>query len=400
MPASSAELVWPAIALVFSGIFALLWRADLERKYLLGFFSGFLALAIAMAFHIAFVSWNTPAAVAVAHGLSGLSIIAIVWGACSRVGQRIPLAVMAAVALASAIILFAALDSGHNGVALSVQNASVGLLFGVGAIGIWMARPSEVLDRALLWVLGALATVALVRPALVFLANADVDRMVGRQSDFSVAGLIIMTVLTVLLGLCLLAIALREAMELRLGARGIDAISGFLDQRSFEQTCVQSLAKARNLQIPACLAMVQLDWYHSVKERWGEESTNGLIRQVSDVVRDWQREGDILGRISEDRFGVLIVASGSKSGLTTIQKLREAVDRSCNGNYSSHMRFTLSISVAEIKKGMTFTQLFVQVAQPLEKSRARGGNMTAVGGHEVPNFDLAPPELGQIASNA
>lgn len=401
MPASSAALVWPAIAFVFAAIFGLLWRANPERKYLLGFLIGFLTLAIVMAFHIAFASSsNTSAAVAISHGLSSLSIIAIVWGACNRLGQRLPIAVMVAVALASTMILFAAMDSGKSGVALSVQNASVGVQFGVGAIAMWMARPSGVLDKALLWTMGALAAVTFVRPAILFLLNADVDRMVGRQSDFTVAGLIVMTVLTVLLGLCLVAIALREAMELRLGARGNDAVSGFFDQRTFEQACVSSLATARSLQVPACLAMVQLDWYHSINERWGEDSTNGLIRQVSDVVREWQREGDIIGRIAEDRFGVMIVGSGSQSGLRAIQKLRDAVDRSCNEGYGSHFKFTLSISLAEIRTGVNFTQLFVQVAQPLEKARARGGNMTIVGGHEVPSSDVAPPELGQIPPNA
>lgn len=400
MPASSAALVWPAIALVFVAIFWHLWRANPERKYLLGFFFGFLALAIAMAFHIAFPLSNTAGTVAVAHGLSSLSIIAIMWGACSRLGQRIPLAAMGAVSLVSAAILFAALESEKSSVALSVQNASIGLLFGIGAMTLWMARPSEMLDKALLWTISALAAVSFVRPAVLFLLEADVDRMVRRQSDFTVAGLIIMTVLTVLLGLCLVALVLREAREVRLGARGVDAVSGFLDQQNFEQGCAVSLATARNLQIPACLAIIQLDWHIALTEKWGAESANTLFRQVSDVVREWQREGDILGRVAEDRLGILLVASGSQSGLKAIQKLRDAVDRSCNEGFGSHMKFTLSISLAEIRTGMTFTDLFIRVAQPLEKARARGGNLTIVDGYERPNSAVAPPEIGQIAPNA
>ena len=400
MPELSAALVWPAIALIFVAIFGFLWRATPERRYLLGFLSGFLALAIAMAFHIAFVSWNTSAAVAVAHGLSSLSIIAIVWGICSRVGQRVPLVAMIASSLVAATLVFAALDTGKNHVALSVQNASIGLLFGMGAIAFWMARPSGVLDNALLWTISALAAVALVRPPLIFLLNVDVDRLVERQSDFGAVGLIIMTVLTVLLGLCLVALTLREALELRLGEKGIDPVSGFLDQRTFELTCVQSLTTARNVQVPACLAVMQLDWYQSIHHKWGAESTNSLIRQLSDIVREWQREGDILGRIAEDQFGFMIIGSGSQSGLRAIGKLRDAVDQSFNEGYGSHMKFTLSISLAEMKKGMNYSQLLVRAAQPLEKARAFGGNITFVGGNEVPSSDVALPEIGQIAPNA
>lgn len=396
MPASSSALVLPALALVFVAIFGGLWRADPRRVHLLGFAFGFLALAIAMSFHIAFAPWNTAAAVAVAHGLSSLSIIAITWGACSRLSQRVPIAAMLLVCLASAALLFLALDSEKASVALSVQNASVGMLFGMGGIALWMARPPSGLDKVLLWTMGTLAAVSLTRPAILVLLEVDVDKVVGRQSDFSVAGLIMTTVLMVVLGLTLVGLALREAMELRLGARGIDAVSGFLDQRAFEQSCEVSLATARSLQIPACLVMVQLDWHDSVKEKWGVESSNALMRQVADVVREWQREGDILGRVADDRFGLMLAGCGSQSGLKAMQKLREAVDRACNEGLGWQMRFTLSISIAEIRPSMNFTQLFVQVAQPLGKARARGGSITVLDGYEMANSEVAPPEHGQI----
>ena len=360
----SAALVWPVLALVFAAIFASLWRFDRSRKHLLQFALGFLALFFAMSFHIAFVSLNTAAAVAVAHGLASLSIVAIIWGASSRLGQRTPLFPMVVVSAVSATLLYFALSSGKDSVALSVQNAASGLLFAIGSVLLWMARPSGLLDWVLIWTMGAIAALGLTRPAILILLEVDVGPLVERQSDFSVAGLIVMTVLTVILGLSLVALAIREGLEIRLSARNAEAISGFLDQRAFGLSCDSSLAIARNLRMPACLALVQLDWFYAVTEKWGAHSSDALVRQVADVVRAAQREGDVLGRVGEDRFGIFFVGASSQSGLKVAGALRAAVDRSCNETFGVGMKFTTSISLAETKGGMKFDELYVLAARP------------------------------------
>lgn len=399
METASAALVWPALILVFAAIFAGLWRADPLRKHLLGFAFGFLALFCAMSFHIAFASLNTAAATAAAHGLSSLSVIAIVWGACSRLSQRIPFVAMLAVSLVSSVILYAALANEKANIALLVQNGAIGLLFGIGTIVLWIARPSEIVDKVLVWTMAAWAALGLTRPAVLALLEVDVDRLVHRQSDFSVAGLIIMTVLTVVLGLSLVFIAVEEALEIRFGARRSDPISGFLDQRTFERLSEASLVSARKLGMPASLAIVQFDWFAAVSDKWGSETCDAIIRQVSDIARTWQRDSDVLGRVGEDRIGIMLVGTGSRSGLKLLEKLHEALNHACNEDFGAHMRFTLSISIAESKIGMDFTKLFVLAALPLEGARSRGGNLTFIDGHESRNFELRPPEAGQISAH-
>lgn len=246
--------------------------------------------------------------------------------------------------------------------------------------------------------MGAWAALGLIRPPLLILLDANVERLVQPHSDFNAVSLIVMTVLTVILGLSLVALALREALEIRLAGRSVDGISGFFDLRCFEQACEASLATARNLRIPVCLVIVQFDWFDTINKRWGAQGSDLMVREVADVVRAWQRESDILGRIAEDRFGILLVGTGSKSGLKTILKLREAVDRSCNNDFGNNMKFTLSISLAENSNVMNLKQLFVLAAHPLQEAKAHGGNLTFVDGREVPSSELMPPETTHIAS--
>lgn len=396
MKEASAALVWPALSFIFAGVFFSLWRLDPSRRHLLGYACAFLALSFAMSFHIALPSLNTALAVAVSHGVVCLSIAAIAWSSCSRLAQRVPVELMIAISVVSCALIFVALETGKEEVALAVQNGASGVLFGVGAITLWLARPTDILDRILVFTMGAFATIGLTRPAIMILLDVDVERMVNRQSDFSTVSLIIMTVLTVVLGLTLVAIALRETIEIRTGSQGSDAISGFLDQTTFGRSSEVLLAKARELKMPACLAIIQLDWFNAVSVKWGEHSSDAIIRQIADVIRTWQRESDLIGRVGEDRIGILLIGTSEKSALKSIDELRAAIDASCNDGFGRSMKFTVSISILVSKAGRDFARLFVLASKPLDGARALGGNVTFVEGEEHQPCSLIAPGTASI----
>jgi diguanylate cyclase (GGDEF)-like protein len=389
---ASAALVLPSLSLIFVAIFVALWRKDPLRRHLLGYAFAFFALFLAMSFHIAIPSMNTSITVPITHGVASVSIIAIAWSSCNRLGQSLPIELMLFVALVSCVLIFFALDSSKESVALAVQNGASGVLFGIGAMALWFARPTDFLDKVLIFTMGAIATVGLTRPAIMILLDVDVERLVQRQDDFSVVGLILLTVLTVILGLSLVAIAVREALEIRLGSPNSDTISGFLDQQSFDRASVGLLAKARDLKMPVSLAIIQLDWFEAVREKWGEHSSDAIIRQVADVMRTWQRESDIIGRVGENRFGILLVGASEKSALKVVQELRDALDASCNDGLGRSMKFTVSISLAGSRAGRDFVSLFVVATRPLGEARARAGNVSFVNGNEV--------QVSNLLSNA
>ena len=62
------------------------------------------------------------------------------------------------------------------------------------------------------------------------------------EIELSAINVLVFTVLTAILGIALVAIAVQEALEIRHGAARNDPISGFLDQRTFEQACEPALA--------------------------------------------------------------------------------------------------------------------------------------------------------------
>ena len=385
----ATALVWPAIALVFAGAFFYLWYADRSRPHLFGFGIGFFSLFLAMSVVFAFPAITTSPAVAALHALSCISVIAIVWGATSRLNQKTPLGAMCVVSVISCALLFFALSEGDQSVALLVQNGTSGLLFGIGAVSIWTARSTNILDRVLVWTISLLAGFSLIRPLIVLYLKIEIGDLAAGTIELSGINVVILTVLTAILGIALIAIAVQEAIEIRHGAARTDPISGFLDQRTFENASEAALATAHRLDMPVSLAVLELDWFARIIEKWGQDTSDMVVREISDLVRSWQRDSDIVGRIGEDKIGILLVGVSAQSAQKIIGMLREDVDRACNDRMSGLLKFTLTSSICEAVAGKGLMQLMRETLAPLAKAQRLGGSVRFVNGAEMQRSDLA-----------
>lgn len=395
----AAALVWPVLALVFAGAFVGLWCADRSRMHLIGFAVGFLALFLVMTVIIAFPSVNQAYAMALLHGLACISVMAIVWGAAKRLNQRIPLFAMGTVSLVSCVIFYAALKDGEHQVGLLVQNEASGILFGIGAILLWAARATNPFDRMLVWTLGLLAGFSLLRPLTLLYLDIEVAPLFEGEIELAAINVIVMTVLTAVLGGILVAIAIQEALEIRHGAQRSDPISGFLDQHTFERNCEPALATAQRLSMPVTLAVLKLDWFGTIKEKWGADTSDAVIREISDVVRAWQRDSDVIGRVGEDQFGILLVGVSYGSAQKIVCKLREDIDEACNERMSGLLKFTLSSSVLEASNGMAFSDLLRGTLTPLINSHSLGSNVSFVNGHEMQQVVFETSQDGTFVSH-
>lgn len=237
-----AALAWPALALVFAGVFAGLWNANRKRMHLLGFGVGFFALFLAMTVVIAAPCANQPVITTGLHLLACISVMAIVWGSLQRLNQRTPIFAMCTLSVFSSALLYLALENAEQEVALLVHNEASGLLFAIGAVLLWTARTTNMLDRILVWTMSLLAIFSLLRPIVLFYLQTGPASLVQHKIEASAASFVLFMVLTAMLGGVHVAIAIHEAIDIRHGSKRTDPVSGFLDQRTFELTGERALA--------------------------------------------------------------------------------------------------------------------------------------------------------------
>lgn len=394
-----AALVWPAVAFVFAFAFAGLWLAERARWHLLGFAAGFLALFITMTSVIAFPAFVNAYMMGPIHFLACTSVIAFVWGATARLNQKIPLVAMCAVTLVSTALFLFALGYGEDRVALLAQNGSSAILFGIGAVTLWMARSVNVFDRLLVWTFILLGGFTLMRPLYLFYLDAQFGPIFMHKTQFDAANVVILTVLTAVLGLVLLVMAIQDASEIKHRSERSDPVSGFLDQRTFESVGESAYSKSQRLNMPITMVVLQLDWFEQIMEKWGTDTSDMVLREISDVIRSWQRDSDVIGRVGEDRFAILFVGVGANSAQKITYNLRQDIDAACNDRMSGVLKFTLSSSIHEATSGMSFKGVLKGALAPLVRSRALGSNISFLNGAQMQQSMFTAARDGTFVSH-
>ena len=244
-----------------------------------------------------------------------------------------------------------------------------------------------------------LAAFAFLRPLLVLFLEIEFGALAQGEIELSAINVLVFTVLTAILGIALVAIAVQEALEIRHGAARNDPISGFLDQRTFEQACEPALATAHRLDMPVSLAVLQLDWFDRIMEKWGPDTNDMVVREISDLVRSWKRDSDIVGRIGEDKIAILFVGVGARSSQRIVGNLREDVDRACNEKMSGLLKFTLSSSISQAAPGTSLRTLVRNTLAPLSKAPSLGANVSFVNGSELQSSELGSRKEGTFVSH-
>lgn len=74
-----------------------------------------------------------------------------------------------------------------------------------------------------------------------------------------------------------------------------------------------------------CLAIIDLDEFKRVNDRYGHEVGDRLIERVSVGLRDQVRTGDLVARLGGDEFGLLLHAVTREQAQKAVERIRSAV---------------------------------------------------------------------------
>jgi GGDEF domain-containing protein len=101
-----------------------------------------------------------------------------------------------------------------------------------------------------------------------------------------------------------------EIDELRLSEAedlaDLDALTPLLNRRAFLRELKRVLTFAQRYGGPASLIYFDLDGFKAVNDRFGHAAGDEALKGVAQRLAGQMREGDIIGRIGGDEFGVIL----------------------------------------------------------------------------------------------
>ncbi|WP_114947668.1 EAL domain-containing protein [Microvirga calopogonii] len=118
--------------------------------------------------------------------------------------------------------------------------------------------------------------------------------------------------------------ARREAEEsLRYNATH-DELTGLLNRSAFEQKLEEALAESRDTGIKHALAFIDLDRLKIINDSAGHVAGDALLRSVAGALPNYLRDGDVIGRLGGDEFGIILLGCSLDDATVILEELNTA----------------------------------------------------------------------------
>ncbi len=73
------------------------------------------------------------------------------------------------------------------------------------------------------------------------------------------------------------------------------------------------------------IAVIKIENCENIVRTIGENKTNDLLKQISQIIKNDLRETDIIGKLHKDSFAVLMPETSSEKGIITINRVNERI---------------------------------------------------------------------------
>jgi diguanylate cyclase (GGDEF)-like protein len=127
------------------------------------------------------------------------------------------------------------------------------------------------------------------------------------------------------------------------------------------------------------LAMVDIDAFKAIKERFGNEAGDKVIQKVAKILVDSLRDTDLVVRVGGDEFLLLLYGIAGEAAWGTCERLRSAVEHYGWGTIAQGLRVTASIGVAVRKENDGLDPTTFKADEAKQKAKASGRNKVITG---------------------
>lgn len=233
------------------------------------------------------------------------------------------------------------------------------------------------------------ATISLVS-AVASLGISQAIMLVLSQG-LNFAGAVAALVLPVLLGTPMLfyfqlrSAQLREANRKLEKLASTDWLTNCLNRRAFTSRVGSSLSRMNG---SGALLVIDADHFKTVNDRFGHERGDEVLQLIAGAIRNSVRDGDLVGRIGGEEFGVFLKDAGHEVASGAAERIRATVNGLFVTSEGIAQRLSVSIGGAVCESDAGFSELFRIADRRLYEAKHAGRNRVELGA-QLADSDLA-----------
>jgi diguanylate cyclase (GGDEF)-like protein len=157
-----------------------------------------------------------------------------------------------------------------------------------------------------------------------------------------------------------------------------DILTGNYNKRGFKERFTEELARAKEFDEPLSLILFEIDDSAKFEERFLREDIDSIILSLSGILQFIKQPFDVLARVGEFTFGVLLIKMSDEEAFLWSEKVRQKIVSEVIALSRKSFTITTSIGVAGARRNSTPDELLICAKMALDKAKERGGNEVIV----------------------
>ncbi|MBU0971532.1 MAG: GGDEF domain-containing protein [Proteobacteria bacterium] len=178
---------------------------------------------------------------------------------------------------------------------------------------------------------------------------------------------------------CATALSKQIKMENLTDAAVVDPLTGCYNRREFETQINRHIATAARHKNPLSLFMFDLDYFKRINDTHGHLGGDRVLKEISLLVKDNMRQGDILARYGGEEFVAILPETDKAKAMELADRLRSKIAALRILHNGTCIRVTASFGVSELTPNCDMNKIIQDADTMLYKAKLNGRNTVMPG---------------------
>jgi diguanylate cyclase (GGDEF)-like protein len=157
-----------------------------------------------------------------------------------------------------------------------------------------------------------------------------------------------------------------------------DSLTGLVNHSRLQQQLEIETGRALRQGRPMVLAMIDIDHFKQVNDRFGHPAGDRVLRSLSRFLRQRLRASDVVGRYGGEEFAVILPETTLKVAVEVMDGLRRDFAEISHETDAENVNVTFSIGLAAAPRYANARELLVAADKALYQAKHEGRNRVIV----------------------